>query len=315
MMRYITPALIVFLTAAPALSQNAGTAGAFARMGFGARGMGMGNALTAVIDGDVSTYYNPALSAFSEHRVGQATYGILSLDRSLNFLSYTQSIQPTAGMSVGLINAGVSNIDGRDADGIHLSDYSTFEDQFYLSFSNRVDKNVSIGATIKLYHSKLFDQVTTTTVGFDVGICVEPIPDLTVGAVVQDINSKYKWNTTSIYGTSGNETDDSFPNLRRIAVAYRFAGGDALVSGEFENSSQSTNLFRGGLEYVLGEYLTVRGGVNRIDLSDNATGVEPSFGFTVKNSLNGWTPEITYAYVIESFAPQGMHIITVSAVL
>ena len=33
-------------------AQNAGTAGAFARMGAGARGMGMGNALTAVISGD-----------------------------------------------------------------------------------------------------------------------------------------------------------------------------------------------------------------------------------------------------------------------
>jgi len=298
-----------------ARSQNAGTAGAFARMGFGARGMGMGNALTAVTDGDIATYYNPALSAFADHRIAQATYGILSLDRSLNFLNYTQSIQPTAGISIGLINAGVNNIDGRDADGIHISDYSTYEDQFFLSFSNRVDKNFSIGAAIKLYHSKLFDQVTSTTVGFDIGVCFQPIPDLTIGAVVQDINSKYKWNTTSIYGTSGNETDDNFPNLRRIGVAYRFAGGSGLISGEFENSSQSTNLFRGGVEYTFVEYLTVRGGINRIDPGTDATGVEPSFGFTVKNSLNGWTPEISYAYVFESFAPEGMHVITVSAEL
>ena len=49
-------------------AQNAGRAGAFARIGFGARGIGMGNAVTAVTSGDISTYYNPALSAFSERR-------------------------------------------------------------------------------------------------------------------------------------------------------------------------------------------------------------------------------------------------------
>ena len=297
----------------PVIAQDAGTAGAFARMGFGARGMAMGNAMTAVTTGDLSTYYNPAVSAFSEFRTAQATYSVLSLDRSLNFLSYTQAIKPTAGISIGLINAGVNNIDGRDGDGVHTDNYSTYEDQFFISFSNRIDPHVSIGGTVKLYQSKLFDQVTSTTVGFDVGICVLATKDLSIGAAMQDINSKYKWNTTSIYGTDGQETDDAFPSLRRIGLAYTPPGINGIITAEFENSSENTNIIRFGAEYAIVESFTVRGGVDRIDFSDNATGAKPSFGFSVKNSFNGWSPALNYAFVFESFAPQGMHIITISA--
>lgn len=39
-----------------------GLAGAPFRMGFGSRGIGMGNALSAVTTGDLSSYYNPALT-------------------------------------------------------------------------------------------------------------------------------------------------------------------------------------------------------------------------------------------------------------
>lgn len=106
-------------------SSDAGLAGAPMRMGFGARGMAMGNAMTAVTSGDVQSYYNPALVPFETEPTAVATYGVLSLDRTLNFLSYTKSLKPNAGFSLSLINAGVGNIDGRDRDGIHTETYST----------------------------------------------------------------------------------------------------------------------------------------------------------------------------------------------
>ncbi|MDR3668141.1 MAG: hypothetical protein P4L35_14965, partial [Ignavibacteriaceae bacterium] len=61
--------------------------GAFSRFGFGARGMGMGNAMSAVTEGNLVSYYNPALSVYQERNSFQTSYSILSLDRSLNFLN------------------------------------------------------------------------------------------------------------------------------------------------------------------------------------------------------------------------------------
>jgi len=314
MRNFVASLCLVAFFAGSSHAQDAGTAGAFARMGFGARGMGMGNTLSAVTTGDVSTYYNPALGAFSEHRVASATFGVLSMDRSLNFLSYTQAVQPTAGISMGLINAGVSNIDGRDGDGAHTDYSSTFENQIYLAFSNRVGDDVSLGAAIKLYYSQLFDQVKSTTVGFDIGAAVKFTDQLSGGAVLQDVTSKYKWDTKAIYGPSeARTTEDKFPTLRRIALAYSLPTHLGILTAECENSSEGTTILRFGAEYSIVEEFTVRGGLDRLDFSDDATGAKPTFGFSVKNSFNGWMPELNYAFVFESFAPHGMHIITLSA--
>jgi hypothetical protein len=307
--------LLSILLGNAASAQIGGTAGSFSRVGFGARGIGMGNACTAVASGPVSSYYNPALSAFSGSPTATATFGVLAFDRSLNFLNYTQPLKPMAGISVGLINAGVGNIDGRDGDGLHTEDYAVTENQFFLSFANRVDPRVSIGVTVKLLYSKLFESVKSTTVGFDVGLCARLTDDLTLGAAVIDLNSKYKWDTKQIYFENGRTTEDKFPNLRRVGLAYALLDTTAILTAEYENSSAGTNLFRFGAEFAVTGNFTVRGGLDRLELGDEATGAKPSFGFTVLQPLDGWTPAVHYAFVIESYASHGMHIITLSSAL
>ncbi len=301
------------LAVGTAHAQTAGRAGSFARMGFGARGMGMGNALTAVIGGEVSSYYNPALPAFATVRHAGASFGILSLDRYLNYLSYTQPIDPTGGVSIGLINAGVRDIDGRDSDGDHTALYSTYENQIYLSFSNRIDENVSIGVTMKLYHSKLFEGVTTSTVGFDAGILFTPVERVAVGLVLQDIGSKYKWNTKDVNST-GRETEDKFPMLKRLGVSYTLPGSGAIAAVDVEHASGGSVVFRSGVEYRIIREFTLRGGADRIDVGEDATGVKPTFGFSLEKPLDGWSPSLSYAYTHESFAPNGYHMITLSAI-
>ncbi len=287
--------------------------GSFSRMGFGARGMGMGNALVAVTTGDINTYYNPSLAPFTAKRTASASFGILSLDRSLNFLSYTQPIEPRGGFSIGLINAGVSNIDGRDNDGVHTEDYSTFENQFYLAFANRVAENLSLGVTVKMYYSKLFEEVSSSTVGFDVGALFNVTPELTIGASVQDINSKYTWNTTPVYGSlNGKNTKDKFPMVRKIGMAYNWTEFGVVLSAEYENTSASTNAIRAGFEYLAHENISLRGGFDRYDFGDNVTGAKPSFGFSARRAFGDWTPALTYAFIFEPFSSHDIHVITLS---
>jgi hypothetical protein len=173
--------------------------------------MGMGNALTAVVDGDVTSFYNPAVTPFLTDRVAAVSYGLLSLDRSLNTLSYSQAIKPTAGFSVGILNAGVSKIDGRDADGFQTGDLFTSENQFSFSFANRMSKVISLGIALKIYYYRLYENVSSTDLGIDAGGIARLSDNLTLGIVVQDIGSKYKWDTSSLYGDQGNSTTEPFP--------------------------------------------------------------------------------------------------------
>jgi hypothetical protein len=309
-------AILVILLALPlaAEAQIGGTAGAFARFGFGARGIGMGNAMVATTDGAISSYYNPALSSFAEERIASAAFTLLSMDRYINFVSYTQAIKPTAGISLGVINSGVRNIDGRDEDGAHTENYSTTENEFYLSFANRIAPTFSLGATVKVYYAKLFDKVATTTVGFDVGAYLQATPQIGIGGALRDLNSKYKWDTQALYGQpDGVGTTDNFPTLRTLGVSYRLSTIEAIVNGEVENSSAGTTIYRFGAEYSFLPEFKVRAGVDRLDKSETSTGAKPSFGFSLKSALRNWTPMVDYAFMIEPYAPAGIHVISISA--
>jgi hypothetical protein len=295
-----------------AISQDNVSTGAFSRVGFGARGMGMGNALTAVPSGSLSGYYNPALPAFSSARTGSASFGILSLDRYLNVLSYTQAIKPSGGLSFGILNAGVRHIDGRDRDGNQTEEYSVTENQFSLAFSNQFTEGIAVGIAVKLYYAKLFEEVSSSTVGFDIGLFARVTDELGIGLVVKEIGSKYKWETSSIYGTDGKSLTNRFPLIGKIAVSYSLPGGSGLLAAEFESSSGLFDAFRVGGEYALNEYVVVRAGVDRWTPGADDTGPRPAVGFTVANAFSAFTPSVTYAFVSEPVAPNGMHIISLA---
>ena len=292
-------------------AQLAGTPGAFARLGFGARGMGMGNAMTAVGEGDVSSYYNPAATPFLTGRIVSASFGLLSLDRSLNTLSYSQAIQPTAGFSVGILNAGVRNIDGRDADGFQTEQYFTSENQFSFSFANKMSKYVSLGIGLKIYYYRLFEKVSSTDLGGDIGALIHLSDNLTLGVAVQDIGSKYKWDTSDLYGDQGNSTTERFPLLRKIGLSYSFSDNIAIVSVELENSNKNTNIVRAGGEVNLSDQISLRAGLDHWDIQLYQQAA-PTFGFTVRTSIAELTPALNYAYVVEPYGLFGMHIISLS---
>ncbi|MEK6569783.1 MAG: PorV/PorQ family protein [Bacteroidota bacterium] len=293
-------------------AQLAGSPGSFSRVGFGARGIGMGNALTAITSHDVASYYNPALPAFAEQRSVNATYSFLALDRRLSFLSYTQPIRPTAGLSVGLIYAGVRNIDGRDSDGEHTADYSTSEYQFFFAFSNRFSDQISVGVAAKLYYNNLFRDATSTTVGLDVGALYKVTESISVGAAVQEINTKYRWDTSKLFGRNGNTTTELFPLLRRIGVSYRLPDDRGIIAIDLESSNKGTTIIRAGTEIVATEFFTLRGGIDRIQTEKNSNGVKPSLGFTLKKGFDGLSPSLTYAYVFEPFSGGGTSVLSIS---
>lgn len=302
--------IILVATLAKGQSSIGGLAGSPMRLGFGARGIGMGNAMTAVVTGDVSSYYNPALTPFQATPVGLASYGFLSLDRRLNFVSYTQSLKPAAGISVGILNAGVSNIDGRNRDGVHTEDYSTSENSFFLSFGLKPDESVAIGVTTKILYYSLYENIHSTTVGLDLGGVYVLSQDWTIGATIQDIGSKYKWDTSKLYGRLGNSTEDRFPLRKRIGVTYTPAGHGILGAVEAEAIGSST-FIKVGAEVKITEGFEFRGGLDQISPSGEVN-ARPSVGFTFQTQETTWSPAIHYAFVNEPYAPSPLHILAIT---
>ncbi|MBL0176820.1 MAG: hypothetical protein IPP94_16420 [Ignavibacteria bacterium] len=292
----ILVACAVLLCAGDARAQLGGTAGAFTRLGFGARGQGMGNAMSSVTTGIISSHYNPALTPFQKDHVLYGNYGILSLDRKLNQISYTQSItlrrkgaqkfagdpdaQSIAGVSAGWINAGDADIQGYDSDGFKTEKLGVFENQFFLNFGNRFSERFSAGFNVKFYYSGLYDGVTSAGFGLDLGALYIVTDRLTVSFVAQEILTKYKWDTGSLYGAErGKTTENPFARIFRAGGAYRVDVLEgALVAAEAELYDGKTVLARAGAEVQLVEQLALRAGVERIAFTDNGVDPRPTFG-------------------------------------
>jgi hypothetical protein len=305
--------LIVFSVAFSQLqssSSDGGLAGGPMRMGFGARGMAMGNAMTAVLSGDVQSYYNPALVPFESDPTVSATYGVLSLDRKLNFLSYTKSLKPNAGFSLSIINAGVGNIDGRDPDGNHTETYSTSENAFMFSFGIKPSPSFAFGVTAKILYYSLFTGMKSTTAGVDIGVLYLLSQEFAIGAVLQDINAKYKWDSSQLYGQLGSSYSDYLPSRKRIGLSWMPQSYPLILSGEIE-SIGSAQYARVGSEIEVYDGVHIRGGIDQIGMNADLP-VKPSLGISVQTKVANWTPSFDYAYVFEPYSPSGIHILSLA---
>ena len=313
--------LLSVVAGQPEFSKYNSMAGSFSRLGFGARGMGMGNSMGAVISGNLVSYYNPSIAAFQEKNYFHTSYSFLSLDRSLNFLNYTRKFEfgksksdstkprSTAGVSVGIINSGVSDIDGRDNQGVKFGTLSTSENQFFLSFSNRFSEKLALGIGLKFYYYKLYEDITTTAFGFDIGALYKFNEQLTLAAVITDINTKYKWDTSKLYGTDGNSTINKFPLLMKFSSAYKLENPDLLVTLEFEHSNAETDFLRIGAEYVIFTNLFLRSGIDKVSISNADIPMRPSFGFSYFGKIGDFDLGFDYAFVIEPYSSHDQHIV------
>ncbi len=300
--------------------------GAFSRMGFGARGIGMGNAMSAVTDGNLVSYYNPALSPFQENSSFQTGYSFLSLNRSLNFLSFTKKFDfysskdtsvtrkpsRTAGISAGIINSGVSGIDGRDNNGLPTGELSTSENQFFLSVANRFSEKLSIGISVKFYYYKLYEKITSSGLGIDIGTLYKINNNWNVSLMISDLNSKYEWDSSPIYDQQGLTTTDKFPVMNKIGVSYYNPGIKLLTAIEFENSNAGRNIIRLGAEYNIYEGLFLRGGVDQFNLNNIEAAFKPSLGFSYSKSFGDFILSVDYAFMMEQYSSSDRHIIGVN---
>ncbi len=312
-----------------------GQAGSFMRMGFGARGIALGNALVADASGGAGPYYNPALAPFAQRQNIEATVALLSQGRELQFLQFAAPLRPRAGVAVGLVHAGVSGIDGRDNSGYHTEDYSTDDFGLFLGFGTRMGKRVTAGVGLQLFRAAYFDELSASnSIGVDLGLSVAPTDRLRLGFALDDLLARYSWDTADLYGSDGKSTTDRFPTRFRVGAAYtptpavsvmaeyesrilsgEHRTGEVEVLGDaprFVTESRILHLherrYRAGVEWRPVTRLAFRTGVN----AGGDDAARPSAGFQIEQPLGELLSRVDYAFVMAPFDSGHMHFITLS---
>lgn len=309
---------------APAVGQDTG-AGAFSRLGFGARGMALGNALVADPSADVSPHYNPALLPSASSQRVSASAALLSFDRELQFLEFTTPLGPTAGIGLSFTHAGVSNIDGRNADGVHTETLSTDEFALSLSFGNRFADWFAVGTALTLYQSDLVPEVDPVRgFGIDLGVSVDVTDRLRLAGTVHDLLAEYNWDTSA---TGGSSHTDRFPVQVQLGASYSLLDERLRLLAEVESryterdrrvqdfrvtstgpqqqartESFLVHTLRGrvGASYQPVDILKVRAGLDRIGV-DDASGLRPSAGFGVRQMVGNLDLRISYTATLEPY--------------
>lgn len=337
----LTKSAMVVLVCLAAVSAapdvQAQNAGAFARMGFGARGLAMSNALVADAFPDGSPYYNPALAPFATGQSLEFSAAFMSLDRELQFLQFATQLDPGAGLAAGLIHAGVSRIDGRDNSGYHTQEYSTDEFAFFLNFGIHLSRRVTAGVGLQLFHADYFETLEPiNSIGIDVGFTYMPTDDLRIGLAADDLLARYSWDTSDLYGSQGTTTSDRFPVRLRLGAAQRLFDGRAQIAAEYESRISSseyrirtveiignrpqevvtsersqfhTSRFRIGGEYGLSDVFTLRAGVDRIG-ANALEGITPTGGFMVSQPIGPLIVRGEYALAVEPYGAGALHLMT-----
>ena len=336
--KYSFSLIIVFIIGlAPSLvlGQNGGFAGASHRLGFSARGMAMGNAMSAVTSEGSFAYYNPAQAAFfKQTKQTDLTVGALKFDRVFQSSGVQLQLPPTAGMSFSLLRSGVKDIDGRTVSGYPTGLFDINEYQLASNFGIRLSDSFNAGIGLKFsmadYHSELDNAIT---VGIDFGVLYHAGDHMNVSVAIKDLFANYSWNAQDLYGLDqGRDVVNNFPT--RIIFGLAYEADKFTLSSDFEvqaytsetESRQtfidegipstfiSTDLintsstqFRMGASWRAHERLSLRAGWQLPETTEFQSW-SLSSGFSIHLPFDVFSPSIDYAFVMEPYRISNMHV-------
>ena len=258
--------LVAIFTSSVFAGSNGGYAGAYLRMGLGARSISMGNTGIAAPVNAFSAFYNPAAVGTIKDRLVGLSYSFLSLDRRYEYIGFSMQVPPAAGFSLGWIESGVGDIVSANSIGVPGDKINHSANAVYFAFGRQFNSRLSVGIAIKILFEFINDgtdefDYSSNGVGFDFGVMYQLLDDLTIAYQLRDINSKLKANTDKIFERGGT-TIDRFPVIHKIGGFYNTPLAWLNATYEFEWNNKQAYKHHIGFEAIYGKNLAVRTGLN-----------------------------------------------------
>jgi tetrahydromethanopterin S-methyltransferase subunit G len=190
--------MIVFISCLNAYgaSGDGGDAAAFLKNGVGVRPISMGKAFVAVADDASAGYWNPAgLAKLGNPQLSLMYSNPMNYDvlgsggvKDIGYHTFSAAFPSHYG-SVGLNFAYLSVGDIQVVEDASGPTGKTFQDKemgVILSYANSITELIRLGLNLKFVQQDLFDQ-KGSGVGMDIGILYEPMYNLILGLMAQDL--------------------------------------------------------------------------------------------------------------------------------
>jgi len=258
-----------------------GTAGAQElRIPVGAAAIAMSGASTALGNGIANLYYNPASLAATDNAEAMVAYSSYIADTKVNYgvVSTKLGSAGNVAFSLKVLNIGdiiVTTEDAPEGTGEILNPtYSVFG----LSYGRRMTDRVMLGFTASYINEKIA-QTSATGLAMDFGVQYDPgWRGLRFGFAMKNVGPNMRFSGPDFeqrFILPGDDpsaqphvvrlepTDFELPSFMQIGVSYELGIAEkqhATVYGTFQGNNFSTDEYRLGAEYMLGEHIALRGG-------------------------------------------------------
>ncbi len=248
--------MLVFCPVVQAETGDGGQAGAFLRTGLGARSLAMGGAFVAVADDATGGFYNPAGLAQIKKRTFGAFYRKMTLDRRLSYVTYCQPIRDEATISLAWVNAGVTDVMGRDSDGNLTEEISNYQNAVQLLLGRKIIDQLLAGLSIGYIQYNLAN-INTYGVGVGFSVMGRPLPELRLGAALENVGMKYSWTSGNYWASVdpdilGSSVEEEFPINLRLGASYLLLEDRILLSSEMDkNQNQKAKIHLGAEGWAL----------------------------------------------------------------
>lgn len=233
----------------------------YLREGVSARSLGMGDAFIAIADDATSSILNPA----GLPQINDLSFTLytakLSYDSKHNFLGVAKKIDDTSSIGFAWVNAGVSDIEARNADDEFSGRFGYSANAFSISYGKALEK-INLGAGIKILTDQFdidnedYNKRSTGFGGIDLGVLGTVYSDnLSYGVALKNLGGKIAESSVPITLDAG---------IALNLVKKRHSATLALsLEKEFVDLAESTTQSQLGVEYWFSRVIALRGGIRQ----------------------------------------------------
>jgi len=263
----------------PAAEGDGGYAGAFFQIPIGARPTALGGAYLAISDDGAGPLFNPAGLADLKRPLFASSYRMLSLDRTLGYVTLIFPAKGESAIGVNWLYAGSGDITVRDQRGIDLGRQLSYNSHVFSAlFAKKFEDYLSVGINAKYLHAT-FAEMTAFTVSFDFGFMLYinqffsretrdllPVQDIRVGLTVKHLAAEYSWNNRNYItqyrdpAALSTDQDDAVPLEIGLGSSARFFERKLLVAVDVRKNKKQDPFFHAGAEYLVSPEFAIRGG-------------------------------------------------------
>ena len=271
--------LFIILCFSFLLGSEISSVGAAFRYGSSAKGISLSGATVSIYNSGFNAFSNPAfISQSKKHEFG-LSYFSMSLDRSIQSISYSRSISQEAGIGLSFLRTAVTNIKQTDIDNNIIGNLDYWEALAAMSFGFKTDE-LSVGGSLKIYQNHLHNYVANG-IGLDLGINYSVNDKINVAFCSKNIGAEYKWDF---------DDEEKIPLITSFGVSYRDKHtflNDFIFTMQLDYNNSEYEKYRLGLEINPYKMVKFRFGIKESNDSGIANLFYLGLGYKIKSVLDG----------------------------